>query len=163
VAQQQETRRYARLINSLKSWPWVLLALASSGAHAEIFSCHGDRAVTVYQNFPCAFNSLGSVPTGFSTPVAPAATAHTNLQTGRATASGNSARERGVAAPAATATAAANVPHVGSSADEVRTTWGEPEEVVQDEPPKGRIEIWRYKDGRSVEIDRRHRVIAVRL
>jgi hypothetical protein len=137
-----------------------LLALASGGAHAEIYACHGDRAATVYQNFPCAFNSLGSVPTGSSTPVAPAAIANTNSQTVRATASGNSARERGVVAPAATA--AANVPHVGSSADEVHTTWGEPEEVIQDEPPKGRIEIWRYKDGRSVEIDRRHRVIAVR-
>ena len=149
------------MINLLKSWRWVLLALASGAAQAEIYSCRGDGGVTVYQNFPCAFNSLGSVSTASPTPVAPTATPNTNSQTDKVTPSGNSARARAVVAPAATT--ATNVPHVGWSPDEVRKTWGEPEEVVQDEPPKGRIEIWRYKDGRSVEIDRRHRVIAVRL
>jgi hypothetical protein len=41
--------------------------------------------------------------------------------------------------------------------------WGEPEEIIRDEPRKGRTEIWRYKDGRTVEIDQTRRVIAVQL
>lgn len=51
----------------------------------------------------------------------------------------------------------------GMSEGEVRKAWGEPEEIVQDEPPGGRIEIWRYKDGRSVRLDHTHRVMSVQL
>ena len=153
------------MINFLKSFPWALLALASGVAHSEIYSCRGDRGTTVYQNFPCAFDSLGSVPATATLPGAAAANANTQTRDlttrGDSTARGKFTHARDAAAPSATA--AAGVPHVGSMADEVRKTWGEPDEVLQDEPPKGRIEIWRYKDGRSVEIDRRQRVIAVQL
>ena len=54
-------------------------------------------------------------------------------------------------------------PRPGMTADDVRRAWGEPAEIVQDEPPGGRVEIWRYKDGRSVQIDRKQRVVAVGL
>jgi hypothetical protein len=45
--------------------------------------------------------------------------------------------------------------------EEVKALWGEPEEIIQDEPIGGRIEIWRYGDDRSVQFDRKHRVLAV--
>ena len=38
--------------------------------------------------------------------------------------------------------------------------WGEATEVIQDEPKAGRIEIWRYADGRSVQFNVKHRVTA---
>jgi hypothetical protein len=48
------------------------------------------------------------------------------------------------------------------SADEVRALWGEPEEVVQDEPRKGgRVEIWQYADGRSVQLNQKQRVQSI--
>ncbi|HET7096560.1 MAG TPA: hypothetical protein VFJ68_04165 [Casimicrobiaceae bacterium] len=45
--------------------------------------------------------------------------------------------------------------------DEVKAIWGEPEEIIQDEPRDGRIEIWRYGDGRSVQFSNKHRVLIV--
>ena len=52
-------------------------------------------------------------------------------------------------------------PAVGMTQADVRALWGEPEETDQDEIKKGRIEIWRYADGRSVHFDRKHRVLEV--
>jgi hypothetical protein len=46
-------------------------------------------------------------------------------------------------------------------ADEVRTLLGEPDDVIEDEPPGGRVSTWRYADGRSVRFDHKHRVSAV--
>ena len=43
----------------------------------------------------------------------------------------------------------------------VKKIWGEPPDVLQDEPRSGRVEIWQYADGRVVQLDHKHRVIAV--
>ena len=47
------------------------------------------------------------------------------------------------------------------TAAEVKTLWGEPAEIVQDEPASGRVEIWQYDDGRVVQINHKQRVISV--
>jgi len=45
--------------------------------------------------------------------------------------------------------------------DEVRAIWGEPSEIEQDEPRDGRIEIWRYGDGRFVQFSNKRRALVV--
>ena len=55
----------------------------------------------------------------------------------------------------------ASEPRSGMTEDEVKAIWGEPEEIIQDEPRDGRIEIWRYGDGRSVQFSNKHRVLIV--
>ena len=45
----------------MKNWLWLLFALASGAAQAEIYAC-SKHGVMTYQNFPCPFNSLGSLP-----------------------------------------------------------------------------------------------------
>ena len=138
----------------------LLLALASAGAQAEIYACPGKGRITIYQNFPCPFDSLGSMPQATSNPV-PSSQAPKSAPATSAPAA-DAARvavRRDTAVPANVAPAGQL--RIGSSEDDVRKAWGEPEEVVQDEPPKGRVEIWRYKDGRSVQIDRRHLVVAI--
>ena len=51
---------------------------------------------------------------------------------------------------------------IGMTADEVRALLGEPEEMVDDEPADGgRISIWRYAVGRSVQFDHKHHVLEI--
>jgi hypothetical protein len=45
--------------------------------------------------------------------------------------------------------------------EEVRAIWGEPEQVIQDEPPSGRVEIWEYSHGRSVRFNNKERELSV--
>ena len=48
----------------------------------------------------------------------------------------------------------ASEPRVGMTADEVRAIWGEPEETYYGRAAaSGRVEIWHYADGRSVQFD----------
>lgn len=50
-------------------------------------------------------------------------------------------------------------PRLGMTTDEVRVIWGEPTEVVQEEPGNGpRFEVWSYGASQSVRFDRRGRV-----
>ena len=100
-------------------------------ASAEIFKCAGKNGTDLYQNFPCQFDSLGSSQTA-----GPPAGSKAKLTK-------------------------ASEPAVGMTSDEVRALWGEPLETVEDEQRQGRIEIWRYGESRSVQFDRKHRVIAV--
>jgi hypothetical protein len=137
----------------------ISLALAATASNAEIYSCAGPRSMTVYQNFPCEFTSRGSVPASGSAqkPSAP-------MAPGAATVARNATADNTRTPPAVQTTVVPNTgPRPGMSEDDVRKAWGEPEEMIQDEPPSGRVDIWRYKDGRSVQINRRHRVVAVQL
>lgn len=145
--------------SSMKTWVWLLLALASGAAQAEIYAC-SKHGATTYQNFPCPFDSMGSMPTDAKVPAsaAPASTSNSSSTKPRDVASAK------VAPSAAMSSAPSpSMPRVGSTREEVRKMWGEPAEVIQDEPRKGRVEIWHYKDGRTVEMDRGRRVIAVQL
>ena len=53
--------------SSMKTWVWLLLALASPAAQAEIYAC-SKHGATTYQNFPCPFDSMGSMPTARAQP-----------------------------------------------------------------------------------------------
>jgi hypothetical protein len=132
--------------------PWavaVLVALvaylAAPEARSEIFKCVAPGGAPLYQIFPCEIDSLGSLPSA-PQPARPT----------RAQAAGPDKSRLPSSAPA-------RRPEVrlGMSVDEVMSLLGEPQEMVVDEPPGGRVSIWRYADGKSVQFDHRHRVTAV--
>jgi hypothetical protein len=70
----------------------------------------------------------------------------------------------GLPSPDASSSAAArpsSEPRRGMKPEEVRAIWGEPQQVIQDEPRSGRVEIWEYADGRSVRFNHKERVLSV--
>jgi hypothetical protein len=134
---------------------WVLIPAlcAAPLASAEIFKCVGKNGTDLYQNFPCQFDSLGSLP---SSPPSAKTTSPPS----------DASQAKPKAAPVDVASngkspALPTEPRVGMTTEQVRALWGEPEEIIQDEPIDGRIEIWRYGDVRSVQFDRKQRVLAV--
>ena len=139
-------------------WLFVALLIAAPPSSAEIFKCADKSGMDRYQNFPCAIDSIGTL-SGNPTP------ANAALPSGVAT------QPRPTAIPVAASTTdrpmatsgrpAASEPRSGMTEDEVKAIWGEPEEIIQDEPRDGRIEIWRYGDGRSVQFSNKHRVLIV--
>jgi Domain of unknown function (DUF4124) len=109
-------------------------------ASAEIFKCVGKKGEALYQNFPCEFDSMG----GMSTDVPSPKKSPTDV----------SAPKKSPAVPAE--------PRVGMTTDEVRAIWGDPVEIVQEEPGDGgRVQVWSYSDSRSVRFDRKRRVAAI--
>ena len=109
-------------------------------ASAEIFKCVGKNGEALYQNFPCQFESMGGMPTDVPGP---------------------KKSPTDVAAPKKSTTAPAE-PRVGMTTDEVRAIWGEPTDIVQEEPGDGgRFEVWSYGASRSVRFDRKRRVAAI--
>jgi hypothetical protein len=131
---------------------WVLAAALAMTpvVSAEIFKCTAKNGLALYQNFPCSMDSQGWLPSDRPT-VKPAT---------------RSVQPEGVkpapAIVAATEKAArVSEPRIGMSQEEVRALWGPPQETDQDERKEGRIEIWRYVDGRSIEFNHKQRVSAV--
>jgi hypothetical protein len=122
-------------------------------ASAEIFKCIAKDATALYQNFPCEFDSIGWVPLN------PQA-AKTTLMSPAASQAKPKATPANVASPVkSTYTGELRV---GMTADEVRALLGEPEEMVDDEPAEGgRVSLWRYADGSSVQFDHKHHVLEV--
>jgi len=141
-----------RSVVSKAMWVLVPALCAAPPASAEIFKCVGKNGTDLYQNFPCQFDSLGSLP---SSPLS----AKTILPPSDA----NQARPKAAPVDVATSTKSSKVsePRLGMSPDEVRAIWGEPVETIEDEQRQGRIEIWRYGESRSVEFNHKYRVIAV--
>jgi hypothetical protein len=138
--------------------PWVLwIAVsafwATAPASAEIFKCKAKSGADLYQNFPCEIDSLG-LPSPNASPGALG-----QPPTGPAAA--NAHATVGPAGAAQAKVGVANEPRRGMKPDEVRVIWGEPEQVIQDEPPSGRVEIWQYADGRSVRFNNKERVLSV--
>jgi hypothetical protein len=142
-----------RSIVSKSMWILVAALCAAPLASAEIFKCVGKNGTDLYQNFPCQFDSLGSLP---SSP--PPATTRSPL--GDASLAKPKVAPVDVASPGKSPNLPTE-PRVGMTTEQVRALWGEPEEIIQDEPIDGRIEIWRYGDVRSVQFDRKQRVLAV--
>jgi len=131
----------------------VTLVFAVPPVTAEIFKCVAKDGTDLYQNFPCGIDSIGSMATN-----APSEEA--------VSAPGNSRQAQPIASVPAAAAAGKpptmpGEPRVGMTTEDVRAVWGEPAETDQDERREGRIEIWRYADGRSVEFNRKQRVLAV--
>lgn len=120
----------------------VVAVFLTAPALAEIVKCVAKDGSPLYQNFPCHIDSLGSMPSTVK-------------------AAGPAQPLRGEAIKVLPASARANGSLVGMTADEVVKLMGEPEERIEDEPPGGRISIWRYADGRLVRFNNRHRVLAV--
>jgi hypothetical protein len=123
------------------------LLLVAPLASAQIFKCVAKDGTDLYQNFPCGIDSIGSIP-----PSAPGDKA------------GSAQSDPKQAKPDAalpTSAVAPTEPRVGMTGGEVKAVWGEPEEIVQDEPMNGGVDIWRYADGRSIRFSKRHRVLAV--
>jgi hypothetical protein len=109
-------------------------------ATAEIFKCVGKKGEALYQNFPCQFESMGGTPTDVLDP---------------------KKSPKDVVAPKKSPAVPAE-PRVGMTSDEVRAIWGEPTDVVQEEPGDGgRFEVWSYGASRSVRFDRKRRVAAI--
>jgi hypothetical protein len=129
----------------------VALMMAPPPSSAEVVKCTTRSGLPLYQNFPCEFDSLGTVPSQFAA-AKPTARFQSSIQAAARSvpaASTVTSRTRGVG------------PTIGMTADEVRTLWGEPEEVVQDEPRSGGAETWQYADGRVVLINQKQRVMSV--
>lgn len=142
-----------RSIMSKSMWVLVPALCAAPLASAEIFKCVAKNGTDLYQNFPCQFDSLGSLP---SSPPS----AKTKLPLGDASQAKPKVAPIDVALAGKSPTLPTE-PRVGMTTEEVRALWGEPEEIIQAEPIDGRIEIWRYGDVRSVQFDRKHRALAV--
>jgi hypothetical protein len=119
-----------------------VLLLCPGASRAEIFACAGPHRMTVYQNFPCEFASLGAVPA--TAPVASAQAA-----TGRP-------GDRAHALPVAT------MPRVGMTTEQVKSIWGQPIDTIKEEEAKGNIETWMYADSRSIRFDLKGRVAEIK-
>jgi hypothetical protein len=119
-------------------------------ASAEIFKCVGKNGEDLYQNFPCQFESGGGMPTDVPGPK-------------KSSADALGPKKSPVDAPAPKKSPAGPAePRVGMTADEVRAIWGEPTEIIQEEPGDGgRFEVWSYGASRSVRFDRKRRVAAI--
>jgi len=112
-------------------------------ASADVFKCVGKGGEDLYQNFPCALESVGWTQ-----------------QDSQAARKSPEVRENAQSLKKSPVMHAE--PGSGMTADEVRTIWGEPTEMVQEEPGNGpRSELWSYGASRSVRFDRRGRVSAV--
>jgi hypothetical protein len=122
---------------------------AAPASAAEIFKCVAKDGTALYQNFPCNIDSIGSVASS-SPSVPPSDSTATKSNTAI------------VKVTSAARSGSVKEPRIGMSSDEVRTLWGEPEEMVDDEPAEGgRVSNWRYADGRTVQFDHKHRVLSV--
>jgi hypothetical protein len=135
-------------------WIWFAIAwfFAATPAAADIYKCADKSGMDRYQNFPCAIDSIGSLQSG----PPPAST-----QSPRGGVDRTAPTAMPVAVASAGRSAGVSEPGIGMTEDEVRAIWGEPEEMLQDEPRDGRIEIWRYGDGRFVQFSNKHRVLVV--
>ena len=156
------TQRSIELI-LMRAVPCLLIALGASTGRAEIFACPAHQGMTRYQNFPCQFSSLDSVPS----PPAMSPTAGVPPRASSPALAPQAPAARAATKPTSEAVrpqvlaTARNEPGPGMSEDDVRKVWGEPEEIIQDEPVSGRIEIWRFRNGRSVQFNRRRQVVTV--
>jgi len=129
----------------------VLLALffASPLVTAEIFKCTRD-GTTVYQNFRCDVDSIGSTATATAPPeqVAPVAMSAPAPVAPRATRSKVVAAEKPL--PPGTE------PGIGMTKNQVKqSAWGEPVDIVKEEVVEGWTQVWYYDLGkkRSVEFN----------
>jgi hypothetical protein len=119
-------------------------------AYAEVFKCAGKYGEVLYQNFPCRFVSMGGMPMDASSPKEPPA----EVPGPKESPANVSGAKKSPAASAA--------PRAGMTGDEVRAIWGEPTEIIQEEPGEGsRFEVWSYDASRSVRFDRKRRVASV--
>jgi hypothetical protein len=122
----------------------LLLPLVTAAAQAEIYVCTGKAKLTVYQNFPCQFDEIGSLPTSPSKPQVPAPAAAPQL--------------------VAASLSGPSEPRNGMTKDEVRAIWGAPTQTASgsdEDGLDGRSETWSYPESREVSFVDDH-VLAIR-
>ena len=143
---------------------WLVIAgltLASPSSLAEIFKCKGKDGLTLYQNFSCDIDSLGSLPSNQAAAGKPApADKSIQADARNPVPAVSPSVEARRSAPVA-GSPPSGEPRVGMTAEDVKTLWGEPVEILQDEPRSGRVAIWQYADGRVVQINNKQRVISI--
>ena len=116
----------------------------AASASAEIFKCVTKNGEPLYQNFPCQFDSIGSVSLGVQGPkMSSIPGAPIPAQPIEAIAPPDDPAE----------------PRIGMTLHEIRNILGNPTEIVAEEGTDG-IETWRYVD-RNIQSDRTGRVVAV--
>ncbi len=142
----------------------LILACVLSAAPttaAEIFKCAAKDGTALYQNFPCNIDSIGSAASTPAATVPPSAPA-TKPNSPPVDASLTKSNTMPVKVTSIGQSGGASEPRIGMTSDEVKTLWGEPEEMVDDEPVEGGpVSNWRYADGRIVQFDHKHRVLSV--
>jgi hypothetical protein len=131
-------------------------------ASAQIYKCVGKGGLDLYQNFPCAIDSLGWMPMDPPRQNAPSAASSVNPELTKA------------ATPAVVEAGQLHspeaVPRVGMTTDQVRRIWGEPTgdaihslvPIWHTEIGDQSIDIWSYGTTRSVQFDQNGRVSVVR-
>jgi len=127
---------------------------AAPAASAEIFKCFAKDRTPVYQNFPCQFSSIDSVPSSLQ------ATMPASLQAKMPALPVDAGRAKPKAVPVSVALPvqpAEPEPSLGMAPDEVRTVLGEPLEIVENHPTEG-VDTWRYVN-RTLKFDRAQRVV----
>lgn len=118
----------------------LLLALlfASPLVTAEIYKCSRDNGNTVYQNFPCSIDSIGSEATATAPPEQPAPV----VATPAPIPTRSKAKQVADAAPSAIGR---TEPRIGMTKNQVKaSTWGEPIDMVKEEVVEGWTETWHY-------------------
>jgi hypothetical protein len=112
---------------------------------AEVYKCDKPDGRTVFQNFPCPIDSIGSVAT--QPPPAPASAP--------------------AVVPRADAEAAAKSatppePRPGMTAADIKATaWGEPTSITEETYPQGKVRVWDYGDNRKLIFNLGGRVTSV--
>ncbi len=133
----------------------VLLLFIAPLASAEIFRCVAKNGLGLYQNFPCEFDSIGSMTMEGQVPKELSASTDSRSTTRK------SATSRALAS--VNASAVQTGLRIGMTTEDVRAIWGEPTDTQNEEPGDGpRSEVWTYGGARSVRFDRKGRVIALK-
>ena len=126
-------------------------------ATAEVFKCVGKGGEDLYQNFPCQLESVVWTPQDNAPASRKSLAVPNDGQVSTKSAAVSQDAKASKKPPAIFAE-----PNLGMTGDEVRAAWGEPTEMVQQEPGNGpRFEVWSYGPSRSVRFDRRGRVSAI--
>ena len=143
--------------------PVCVLACAlaiSPLAVAEIFKCVKDGE-TVYQNFPCHINSIGSQATAAPPKETGAAPAGKGASPTTQPAGLPSQAPGGIAGdvPVVRTPDGKYEPRVGMTRRQVRRlSWGEPEEITRTD--EGEF-VWKYSDNRVLRFDDKGRLTSV--
>jgi len=114
----------------------VTLLILSPLATAEIFKCQGENGKTVYQNFRCDIDSIGSQATAAPPPEQkfdPASDFPSRKPAANRAATPEKAGPSGVP------------PRIGMTKKEVKaSTWGDPIDIVKEEVVEGWTQAWYY-------------------
>jgi len=146
-------------LSPLCLWPAVYAAPSVSG---EIFKCVAKDGSPLYQNFPCQYDSLGFVPSSGQPGKSSAARADTPAAKPPVLSSSPAPDKVAATVAPAVFSPDPGLPRIGMTSDEVIARFGEPQDILEDEPGDGgRISTWRYADGRTVQSDHKQRVLGV--